>query len=86
MIMKFKVNWSSRETIGILSNPSLSLKEMAEKLGIKSIWNVSRERSKLGIGRLYSAYGHKSSNQERKARYNAKIKQNKYKPIYTWQR
>ena len=58
---------------------------MVEQLGIKSIWYVSRKRSKLGLGRLYSTYGHKSSNQERKARYNAKIKQNKYKPLYLWQ-
>lgn len=81
---KPKVDWSSKETINILSNPTLSLKQMAEQLGVKSIWNISRERSKLGLDRLYSAYGHKSSNKERKARYNAKIKQNKYKPLYTW--
>lgn len=76
------VDWNCDVTIGILSNNSLSLKEMAQMLGLKNIWHISRKRKQLGLGRLPNGdYGHITSNKERKARYNAKIKANGYKPL-----
>ena len=75
-----KINWEAKEVIDILSNPRLSLNAMSKQLGV-TIWHISRRRSRLGLGRLYSSYGHKSTNKERKQRYNSKIKLNNYKPL-----
>lgn len=76
-------NWNNPEVVEILSNNYLSLDEMAEILN-RSKYNICRRRKQLGLGRLPKGnYGHISTNKERKARYNAKIKLNGYKPLKT---
>lgn len=79
---KARIDWNSEDTLRILSNNYLSLNDMSRMVGF-SIWYISRKRKKLGLGRLPNAdYGHVASNKERRARYNAKIKLNGYKPLY----
>ncbi|MBR3783999.1 MAG: hypothetical protein IKJ78_06015 [Bacteroidales bacterium] len=76
-----KIDWQSPAVVNLLKNDSIPLKQKAEQLGV-SYYYVVRKRRALGLPLFcYGGYGHKSTNQERKARYNAKIKNNKYKPL-----
>jgi len=81
---KRKVNWSGEDVISVLSDRSLTLTEMAMKIGVKSIYEVSRKRRQLGITeRCYgNGLGRAMTNKERKQRYNEKIKANGWKPLY----
>lgn len=80
------IRWNSQEVIDILKNPNYSLSQMAELIGCKSIFEISRRRRKAGI--TYRCYGtgltRRQTNQETKRRYNAKIKEHGWKPIYKW--
>lgn len=80
---KRKVDWSGEDVISVLSDRSLTLSKMAMKIGVKSIYNVSRMRKKLGITeRVYgNGLGRAMTNQERKKRYNEKLKANGWKPL-----
>ena len=76
-----KVDWNNTEVLNILSSPTLSLEEMSNKIGCSRFY-VSRKRKELGLPKItWGGYGHTSTNQERKARYNAKLKLNGYKPL-----
>ena len=80
-----RVNWLSEETKAILTNNDYTLNQMSELLGV-SRWLVSRKRRELYTKQ--HIYGHGRSraltNKERKERYNAKIKEHGYQPIYKW--
>jgi len=76
-----KVDWKTKEVMNIISNPLLQLDEMCKLLGVTRFY-ISRKRKEFGLPRIcFGKYGHKSSNRERKARYNAKIKLIGYKPL-----
>ena len=76
-----KVDWKSKKVMDIISNPLLKLDEMCKLLGVSRFY-ISRKRKEFNLPYIYyGKYGHKSSNQERKARYNAKIKLIGYKPL-----
>lgn len=78
---KPKVNWNSKEVLEILKDQSLTIQQMADKLGV-SYFRVAHKRSEFGLERLRGAgLDHVLTNKERKARYNAKIKQIGYKPL-----
>ena len=79
-----KLDLNNPRVVNILANPNLSLKEMADLIGVKSIWNVCRTRSKLKLGRLYSTTGldRPMTNREIKARYNKKRKLIGWKYLY----
>ena len=76
------IDWLGEEVSSMLCDLSLSTKEIAARLGV-SVWCVSRHRVvATGLPRRpWGGYGHSSTNAERKARYNAKIKENGYKPL-----
>lgn len=81
MAARKNIDWSLPEVMDLLLDDTVPLLVKAERLGV-SYWMVSRKRSALGAGHFpYGGYGHISTNKERKARYNAKIRQNGYKPL-----
>jgi hypothetical protein len=80
---KPKVNWNSKDVLEIIKDRSLTIQQMADKLGI-SYSSVAHKRAELGLERICPVgLDHALTNKETKARYNAKIKLIGYKPLYT---
>jgi len=75
-------DWKSKEVIDILSDNSLTLSQMAKKLGYDYSY-VSKKRKELGLPKLYHYIvpGQVLTNKEYKARYNAKLKENGWVPL-----
>lgn len=69
-----KIDWQSSAVVDLLKDDNIPVKQKAELLGV-NYYYLCRKRSAMGMPRRCTGgYGHKSTNQERKARYNAKIK------------
>lgn len=76
-------DWDDERVLKIINDPTLSIQQMANKIGV-SYWTLSHKRGELGLKYPYRVgIDHKLTNKERKARYNAKIKEIGYKPLYT---
>lgn len=78
-----KLDITKQEVMDILSNPKLSLQEMADAIGVKSKWYICRKRKALGLPKKYpGGLDRPLTNRERKAKYNAKRKAIGWKYLY----